>query len=201
MDRVTYTAFDENQFYQTKRAYNTYSPKDPSKSDIQTVDFASITSGLNKLSNPSFENVTPYDTDDYYGWLQFNKNDFHGTCEFVNDASQGEKAFKISEGTAEGDKDGYFYQRISCSYEGFKYHFDIDAKLTNAEDKAEIIVWQKDLAGVKSVKQTKLALDSTSYKTYSADITMEKGAGNLDIFLHVSKGSATFDNAKLNKVA
>ena len=201
VDRVTYTAFDENQFYQTKRAYNTYSPKDPSKSDIQTVDFASITSGLNKLSNPSFENVTPYDTDDYYGWLQFNKNDFHGTCEFVNDASQGEKAFKISEGTAEGDKDGYFYQRISCSYEGFKYHFDIDAKLTSAEDKAEIIVWQKDLAGVKSVKQAKLALDSTSYKTYSADITMEKGAGNLDIFLHVSKGSATFDNAKLNKVA
>ena len=199
VDRVSYTAFDENQYYTAKRAYTTYSPKDPSKSDIKTVDFASITNGLNKLSNGDFELTEEFADNDLYGWSKFSNN-YHGTYEFVNDASTGTKAFKVSEGTGEKDNDGYYYQRISCSYEGFQYHFDIDAKLANAADQAELIIWQKDESGVKSVKQTKVAIDSTSYKTYSADIEMEKGAGNLDIFLHVKKGSAIFDNAKLYKV-
>lgn len=197
VDRVTYTAFDDNQYYQSKRAYNTYSPKDPSKSDIQSVDFDSITTGLNKLSNPSFEISDEYTTDDNYGWIHFNSEKFHGTHSFVNDASLGDKAFQISAGSEDNNNDGYYYQRVSCSYEGFTYHLEIDAKLVNASDTAEILIWQRNTAGLGNVNQEKIAIGSTTYQTYSKDITMLEGAGNLDIFLHVTSGSAIFDNAKL----
>ena len=49
VDRVSYTAFDDNQYFTHKRAYNTYSPKDPSKSEIKNIEFAKVTNGLNKL--------------------------------------------------------------------------------------------------------------------------------------------------------
>ena len=199
VDRVSYTAFDENQYYQSKRAYNTYAPKDPSKSSIQNIDFASVTSGLNKLSNPSFEISEPYATDDYYGWVKFQANKFHGAGEFVNDTHDGSKAFKITSGSQDSNNDGYYYQRISCSYEGFKYQLSIDAKLENSSDQAEIIIWQRNKAGVGSVAQDKIQISGTSYQNYSREITMAEGTGNLDIFLHVISGSATFDNAKLFK--
>ncbi len=197
VDRVSYTAFDENQYYQAKRAYNTYAPKDPSKSSIQTVDFNSITKGLNKLANPSFEITEAYATNDSYGWQKFNPDTFSGSLSFVSDATQGEKALKVSCGTTEQNYEGYFYQRISCSYKDFTYHFEIDAKLENTGDTAEIILWQRNNAGLGVIKQDKIAINSTTYQTYSKDITMLDKAGNLDVFLHVSKGSALFDNAKL----
>ena len=132
--------------------------------------------------------------------MKFNPNQFNGTKEFVSDASSGSKAFKISSGNAEEYNDGYYYQRISCSYEGFKYHFAIDAKLVGASDTAEILIWQRNKAGMGNVGQQHLVIDSTTYKTYEADITMNENAGNLDIFLHVENGSAIFDNAKLYRV-
>lgn len=197
VDRVSYTAFDENQFYQDKRAYNTYAPKDPSKSEIQTVDFTSITSGLNKLANASFENDQIFSNDNsYYGWKKFNDK-FKGTAAFVNDASQGSKALKLTAGTEAENNDAYYYQRISCSYSGFTYHLDIDAKLGDVSDQAEIIIWQRNKAGQSNMKQEKIAITSTTYQTYSKDITMVDNTGALDIFLHLISGSATFDNAKL----
>ena len=197
VDKVSYTAFDAGQYYDENRAYTTYSPMDPSQSNIQSIDFASITSGLNKLANPSFELNTEYASDDYYGWKDFGKaNDYTGTLSFDNDANVGSLAAKVSAGEGT-DKDAYFYQRISCSYPGFKYHFEIDAKLLDASDKAEIIIWQKDFSTVKSVNMKSIKLDSTSYKTYSADIEMMAGAATLDIFLHTESGAALFDNAKL----
>ena len=193
VDRVSYTAFDENQYYTSKRAYNTYSPKNPSSSNIQTLDFNSVTKGLNKLSNPSFEITDAYATDDYYGWVKFNPQMFNTSLTFVNDASDGSKALKV----APVDEEAYCYQRISCSYKDFKYHFEIDAKLASAGDEAEIILWQRNNVGSGVIKQDKLTINSTTYQTYSKDVTMLEGAGALDVFLHVSKGSALFDNAKL----
>lgn len=200
VDRVSYTAFDENQYFTHKRAYNTYSPKDPSKSEIKDIEFAKVTSGLNKLSNPSFENTETFAANDFYGWRQFNATNFHGTCSFVDDGSDGSKAFKVSEGTSEGTNDGYFYQRISCSYEGFKYNFSVDAKLLNATDEAEIILWQRSKAGTGSIKQDKIAITGTTYSTLTKEVTMAEGACMLDVFFHVKKGSAIFDNAKLFKI-
>ena len=197
VDRVSYTAFNENQYFQNKRAYNTYAPKDPSKSGIATVDFNSITKGLNKLSNPSFEITEEYAAEDNYGWVKFNSAKFTSLLEFVNDASIGNKALKVQCGSAAQDNDGYYYQRISCSYKDFAYHFEIDAKLANEGDEAEIILWQRNAAGMGNIKQDKISITSTTYQTYSKDITMLDKAGNLDVFLHVSKGSAIFDNAKL----
>ena len=139
VDRVTYKAFDDNQYYQVKRAYNTYSPKAPSASNIQTVNFESITSGLNKLSNPSFEIEEAFAENDHYGWQRFQPNKFLGTASFDNDASNGSKAYKITSGNGEANNDGYYFQRITLSYQGFKYRLEIDAKLANANDQAEII--------------------------------------------------------------
>lgn len=209
VDRVSYTAFDENQYYVTSRAYNTYSPKDPSKSDIQNIDFASITTNLNKLSNPSFENDENYISretgepeaiENNYGWKQFNPSSFPGTKEFVSDASEGSKAFKITSANKETDKDGYFYQRLSCAYEGYKYHLSIDAKLVNPNDNAEVLIWQRNKAGTGNLGQEHIPLTSTTYNTYEADIVMNKNACHLDIFLHVIEGSAIYDNVKLFRV-
>ena len=200
VDRVSYTAFDDNQYFTHKRTYNTYSPKDPSKSEIKNIEFAKVTNGLNKLSNPSFENTEAYASNDYYGWRQFNAANFQGTCSFVNDGSDGSKAFKISEGTSEDNNEGYFYQRISCSYEGFKYNFSVDAKLENTTDEAEIILWQRNKAGGGSIKQDKIAITGTTYSTLTKEVTMAEGAYMLDVFFHVKKGSAIVDNAKLFKI-
>ena len=200
VDRVSYTAFDENQYYQEKRAYNTYAPKDPSNSNIQSVDFNSITKGLNKLSNPSFEIEEEYSSDDHYGWVRFNKDMFTSSLSFVNDASSGSKALKVTCGNEAQNNDGYYYQRISCSYKDFKYHFEIDAKLASAGDEAEIILWQRNKAGMGVIKQDKIAINSTTYQTYSQDVTMLDNSGALDVFIHVTKGSAIFDNAKLFKL-
>ena len=197
VDKVSYTAFDAGQYYDDNRAYTTYSPLDPSKSGIKNIDFAEITSKLNKVSNGDFEINKAYATDDYYGWKDFGKpNGYTGTLSFDTDRKSGNYAAKVSSGTG-SNPDAYFYQRISCSYEGFKYHFEIDAKLLNSGDKSEIILWQKDYSTVKSIKMQTIKLDSTSYKTYTADIEMEKGAATLDIFLHTTSGAGLFDNAKL----
>lgn len=197
VDRVSYTAFDENQTYTSKRAYNTYAPKSPSQSEIKNVDFASVTNGLNKLSNPSFEITETYAENDNYGWVKFNPSQFHGSSTFVNDASEGNYAYKVSAGTSESDNDGYFYQRLSCAYEGYTYHLDIDAKLFDESSEAELLIWQRKKTGLGTVKKEMIPVTSTTYTKISKDITMDKDAGNLDIFLHVTKGSAIFDNAKL----
>ncbi len=198
VDRVSYTAFDADQYYDENRAYTTYSPMDPSKSGIQNINFNDITANLNKLANPSFEIDHEYVSDDYYGWNNFG-NGYEGTLTFVNDATLGNKAAKLSAGSGD-NKDAYFYQRISCSYEGFKYRLSIDAKTLNSSDKAEIIIWQKDSAAVKTIKRENITIDATTYKTFTKDIEMVANAATLDIFLHVEEGSALFDNAKLLKV-
>ena len=211
VDRVTYKAFDENQYYISKRAYNTYSPKAPSQSDIRTIEFSKVTNGLNKLSNPSFEiteDYYPYGTTskevpsyDNYGWRKFDPDTYTSTSEFVNDASEGSKALKVTTGnTGDYKSYGYYHQRVTCSYEGYKYHVSVDAKLVNSTDRAEITIMQLDRAGIATIKETNLAIDSTSYKTYEADITMEANAEILDVFLCVLDGSAIFDNAKVFRV-
>ena len=203
VDKVQYTAFDENQYYTSKRAYNTYSPKDPSQSGIQTKDFESITTGLNKLSNGDFETNTAYAENDYYGWNKLNPESFSGTCSFDNvNVKDGNYAFKLSEGsveTPEISNDVYYYQRISCSYEGFKYKFSVDAKLGDASSEAEIILWQRNKAGGGKVKQDKIDINGTNYATYEKEVTMLEGTSAIDVFLHLKSGTAYFDNAKLFK--
>ncbi len=196
VDKVQYTAFDDNQYYSTKRAYTTYSPKDPSQSNIQTVDFASVTSGLNKLSNAGFENNAAYADDDYYGWRRYNKETFSGTLSFDSNAKTGSYALKLTEGSTEENKDSWVYQRISCSYEGFKYRFSVDAKLGSAESEAEIILWQRNRGGIGKIKQDIIPITGTTYSTFSKEITMEANSGALDVFLHVKKGSASSNNAE-----
>ena len=200
VDKVQYTAFDENQFFTSKRAYNTYSPKDPSKSNIPTVDFASVTTGLNKLSNGDFEVNSAYADNDYYGWVNSNAETFSGTLSFDSaNAKDGNYALRLAQGSTAENKDAYFYQRISCSYEGFKYQFSIDAKLADAASNAEILLWQRNAAGMGRIKLETIPVTSTTYTTYTKEITMDPNAGALDVFLHVSQGSALFDNAKLFK--
>ncbi len=158
-----------------------------------------IRTGLNKLSNPSFEITEDFAENDSYGWSKFQPNKFLGNASFVDDGSDGTKGYKITCADVETNKDGYYFQRISCSYQGFKYHLDIDAKLENATDSAEIIIWQRNAAAQGNLNQIKIPVTATTYQTYSSDFEMVEGSGCLDIFLHVANGSATFDNARLFK--
>ncbi len=200
VDSVSYTAFDENQYYTHSRTYDTYDDKDPSESGIQNIDFAAVTNGLNKLSNPSFEITETFDTNDYYGWQQYVPDTFSGTFSFNEDAKTGSHALKLSAGTTEENSDSYVYQRISCSYEGFKYRFSVDAKLLSSDCEAEIILWQRNRAGLSAKHKDIIPVSGTNYTTLSKEITMVADTGALDIFFHVKKGSALFDDVTLNKI-
>ena len=89
---------------------------------------------------------------------------------------------------------------MTCSYEGFKYKLEIDAKLDSADSEAEIILWQRRRSNSGTVTKAVIPVTSTTYQQISSEITMLENAGALDVFLHVKKGSATFDNAKLFKI-
>ena len=194
IDRVSYTAFDENQYYETKRAYNTYSPKDPSKSEIAEVDFDAITSKLNLFSNPGFEIRESYQTDDYYGWRAF--RDFKGNATFTTNTDFGNYAFKVKGNSSVTNGEAYYYQRISSLYPGYRFNFEIMAWTDTWDDEAEIIIWQKKNGSV-TISKEEIPFGSTVPTKYEKNITITEGADCLDIFLHVKNGTAYFDEAKL----
>ena len=195
IDKVSYKAFSsDSQEFDETRSHTTYSPKKPSESNIQSMDFSKI-SGLNKLSNADCESLEEFKANDYYGWKKY--TGYNGTIALSDEHTSGEHSFLLTS-AGEGAKDpAYVYQEIECSYSGFKYDLSFDGKLANADDDAFVWIWESTYGGTKELRQTKVKIDSTSFKSYSKEIEMKEGSGNLKIFLAVKKGSANFDNFKL----
>lgn len=194
IDRVSYKAFStDTQVYEETRSHTTYSPRKPSQSNIQNIELSAI-KGLNKLANADCEKGE-FKTGDYYGWKPY--SGYRGTIEQSDEHSSGEHSFLLT-AVGEDKKDvAYVYQEIECSYEGFEYELKFDGKLTSAESEAYVWVWESTYGCTKQLRQTKINLDSTTFKSYSQNITMKEGSGNLRIFMAVSKGSANFDNFSL----
>lgn len=195
VDRVSYKAFaSDSQPFEETRSHTTYSPRKPSQSSIQNMDIMEI-KGLNKLANADCEKGIEFKTGDYYGWKPY--SGYNGTLTHSNEHTVGEHSFLL---TCVGDdkKDvAYVYQEIECSYQGYQYNFTFDGKLTTADSEAFVWIWESVYGGTKQIKQTKVNLDSTEFKSYSHPITMSEGTGNLKIFMAVTKGSANFDNFSL----
>ena len=196
IDRISYKSFDASQDYEECRSYTTYVPKKPSESDIQTVDFESITTKLNKLSNAGFESTDEYRDNDMYGWIK--QTGYNSNVELSDEHTEGEHSFYITPGEGGTKKDvAYYHQELTCAYEGPKYDFSIDAKLKDEESKAYVWIWYNDYSGMRDISKQKLEISSTSFTTISDTLKMPDGAGRLYIYLVVEKGGACFDNAKL----
>ena len=197
IDRVSYKAFaTDSQTYTETRSHTTYSPKKPSESKIQTIEMSKIT-GLNKLSNGDCEKFAEFKKDDYYGWQKY--TGYNGTLEQSDECVEGNHSFKLT-ALSDNKKDAaYVYQEIECAYQGFKFDLSFDAKAEDEDTKAFVWVWESTYGGATQIRQTKINLDSTEFKSYGCQIEMAEKSGNLRIFMAVTKGSALFDNFYLIK--
>lgn len=198
VDRVSFKAFDVYQDYDTYRSNVGYSPKLPSESNIQTVDYESVTTKLNKYSNADFESLDEYKTNDMYGWIK--QTGYTSEVALSDEHTSGSHSFLISATGADKNNVGYYYQELTCAYEGFTYDLSIDAKLVDSESKAYIWIWYNDYSGINQIGEDKLDITTTDFQTYSKRLTMPEGSGNLKVYLVVKKGSANFDNAKLYRI-
>ncbi len=199
IDKVSYTAFDDSQYFEETRAKTTYSPRDPSQSGIQNINYDSITKNHNVLSNGDFEKGTEFAENDYYGWQKH--PNYNGTMEQSTEHTTGSESFKISAvngGTEKRDR-AYFYQELTCMYKGFSFDFSIDAKLEDNNSQAKVWIYCADNAGVNMLHEETMNLDSTTFKSYTKSFTLPERNGTVIIYLIVEKGSAYFDNAKLFK--
>ena len=199
VDRITYKAFGASQDYEECRSYTTYVPKDPSKSDIQTVDFESITTGLNKFSNAGFESTAEYREDDMYGWVK--QTGYNSTVTLSDEHTEGQHSFLLAPGDGGTKKDiAYYKQEITCAYEGFKYRFRIDAKLADSSSEAYVWIWHNKNNGATNIMKEKLDITSTSWQTLEKEIKMTTDSDHLYVYLVVTKGSAYFDNSIMNYI-
>ena len=200
VDRISYKAFDASQDYEECRSYTTYVPKDPSKSDIQTIPFENVTTKLNKFSNAGFESTKEYREDDMYGWVK--QTGYNSTVTLSDDHTEGEHSFLIApKNTGNSKKDiAYYKQELTCSYEGYKYHFNIDAKLKDSDSEAYIWIWHNKNNGATNISKERIDISSTSWTTLDKEIEMTAGSDHLYVYLVVTKGAAYFDNAILNRI-
>ena len=198
IDRLSYTAFDYNQYYEESRTNPQYSPKIPTESNIQQVNFEQITTKLNKFANASFEETSLFRENDYHGWKAY--PGWNGTHEFVSDASVGNKAIKLTPGETASKKDAYYYQDITCTYEGYQFSLSFDAKKASEEDNVELLIFYQDFANSDPVSQEAIKVTSTTYQNYTKTFAIPANSSNLRILMHVKAGTGYFDNMVLNKI-
>lgn len=200
IDEIKFTAFDGNsQYCDSCRSYVTYNPTKPSESNIKTVDFDSITKNLNIFSNSEMESLEKANKDEsYYGWLPDSPDVFKGTLSLSDEHTEGSHSYKLT--AAEGENPGiYLGQAISNSYEGYKFHMEIDAKKMSEDAIGNIeIHFQK--SEVVDMRTENIPITSTSFETYTEDIVIPQNAKYLKIYITSEKGSVLYDNAKLFRV-
>lgn len=207
IDRITYTAFSDSQYADKCRSYITYNPVKPSTLNIQNVNFDSITKNLNKFSNGEFESTAKCtdsrDSGSYFGWLADNPEVYKGTLSLSNEHTEGSHSYMLSASTdssvPETERGIYLGQNISNSFPGYKFNLSIDAKKTSDDSEGNIEISYRTTSG-KSLKTERIAINSTTFSTYTKEITMPENASALKIYITAEKGSILYDNAKLFRV-
>ena len=207
IDRITYTAFSDSQYADKCRSYITYNPVKPSTLNIQNVNFDSITKNLNKFSNGEFESTAKCtdsrDSGSYFGWLADNPEVYKGTLSLSNEHTEGSHSYMLSASTdssvPETERGIYLGQNISNSFPGYKFNLSIDAKKTSDDSEGNIEISYRTTSG-KSLKTERIAINSTTFNTYTKEITMPENASALKIYITAEKGSILYDNAKLFRV-
>lgn len=192
---IKYTAFDEKQYFNECRAKAGYTQVSPSSAAIQTLAYDDV-KNVNKLSNGDFETLDLCKQDStYFGWRVDTAS--KGTMALSTDKTSGESSLALTAGSGSGSHGEYVMQNISNAYQGYRYHYAIDAKKLADDADAQIEFHFSTIKGVPLSTIETIKLDSQSWKTYEGDIVMPENAGNLRMDLVVNDGSALFDNASV----
>ena len=200
IDRIDFTAFTYTQYYDNCRTNTSYNPTKPSETNIQTVDFDSITKDLNKFANGGFESLDKSVRDDsYYGWVLDAPDKYKGTVSLSDEHTEGNHSYLLSASNDEKDNGVYLGQAISNSYQGYKYRLKVDAKKMSddAEGNIEICFKKSAVANIKTVRH---AIESTTFETYEYEFEMLENAKYLKVYLTAENGSILYDNAQIYRI-
>ncbi|MBQ9124429.1 MAG: glycoside hydrolase family 16 protein [Acholeplasmatales bacterium] len=191
---ISYTAFDETQYYETCRSEPGYNKIDPSDANIQTLDY-SIIKNLNKLSNSTFESLDIASKDDsYYGWKVDTASS--GSVELTEGKSG--NGFKLNAGTNTSDAfhGQYLKQTLTNAFEGYKYSFSIDAKKYSSESSGNVEIYIKNATG-KTIEKEIIPVESLEYTTITRELVLPENAYQIEIDITAEDGSICYDNASL----
>ena len=194
IEKISYQAFDENQYYETCRSEPGYNKIDPSEANIQTLDYNEI-KNLNKLSNSDFESLDIAKKDDsYYGW----KVDTASLGTVSLTTGQNGNGFKL---TASNNTEAlyhgeYLKQTLTNAFEGYKYSFSIAAKLDNEASEGNVEIYIKNSTN-KVIEKEIIPITSLDYETISRNLVLPKDAYQIEIDITSENGSVCYDNASL----
>ena len=194
IEKISYQAFDEDQYYETCRSEPGYNKIDPSEANIQTLDYNEI-KNLNKLSNSDFESLDIAKKDDsYYGW----KVDTASLGTVSLTTGQNGNGFKL---TASNNTEAlyhgeYLKQTLTNAFEGYKYSFSIAAKLDNEASEGNVEIYIKNSTN-KVIEKEIIPITSLDYETISRNLVLPKDAYQIEIDITSENGSVCYDNASL----
>lgn len=194
IEKISYTAFDENQYYETCRSEPGYNKINPSEANIQTLDFNEI-KNINKLSNGDFESLDKASKDNsYYGW----KIDSASLGSVSLTSGQQGNAFMLtaSNDTSSKYHGEYLKQSLTNVFEGYKFDFQIAAKLNDSNSEGNVEIYIKSSTN-KLISKEIIPVTSLNYETISRNITLPEDAYLIEINITSENGSVCFDNASL----
>ncbi len=193
---VTYTAFDNKQYYETCRANAGYTKVEPSEVGITNVDYDEV-KNVQKISNSHFDSldIAPRDSS-YYGWQEEAVS--KGTIELVDGVS--DKAFKLTAGSpSDGDIYGeYLDQSLTNAFGGYQYELKFTAKLEDENSKGNLEIQYVNAYGAQQGNTITVPVTSTEWSEYSYDIAIPSGSTSvLKINITAEEGAVTYDEISL----
>lgn len=190
---ISFTAFDSSQFYDTCRAYTSYTRYLPSQMNIQETPYENIES-LNKFSNGDFSIQKEYQENNYYGW-EIDRTS-QGTLEFLTENNENIVQLNASTTSTDDYHGEYLKQTIGGAYPGFKYNLKVDARLLNDSAVGNIEIYYKDIGNITLSKEV-IPITSTSFNEYAKEITIPENTVNLEIDFTSEDGSVQYKDASL----
>ncbi|MCD8194958.1 MAG: glycoside hydrolase family 16 protein [Coprobacillus sp.] len=194
---VTYTAFENRQWYDECKAGAGYNKVDPSSLDFQTIPWETVRD-VEKLGNSHLDNLEQAPRDgSYYGWAEESAS--KGEVSLVDGES--DKAIKLtaSDNTSESIHGEYLKQTISNAFDGYKYHLTGSAKLEDSASSGNIEIRFLNKSG-SSISNSKIDIPIESYEEYQKidiQLSVPTGAKSLTIGLTAEEGSVIYDEMSL----
>ncbi len=194
IEKISYKAFNDEQYYESCRTQPGYIKKKPSEVNIKELDY-NVIKNVNKLSNGEFETLDVSTRDNsFYGWV--NDRASKGEVLLTEGKTNSAYLLKASTNTEEKYHGVYLKQEITNAYQGYTYDFKIDAKKMTEASVGNIEIYYKNGQG-KTIEKEIIPLDSLDYKTYEKEIIMKENSFSLEINITSEDGEVVYDNASL----
>lgn len=189
MKSFTFTAFDETQYYNETRTNAGYTQTTPSEANIKTLPYSEVLN-LNKLSNGDFETWDEVPLDGtHYGWEVPSSN--KGEVKTVG--LNGNQALALTSGEGRA----YTRQKLEETYEGFKYDYSFDARLSDATSKGKVEIHYVSKLGKDIADPLVIDIEGAEMKKYKGSIVIPEKTRNLEFRIYGESGTTYVDNASM----